>query len=196
MEHAGPSKRSVPAVSLALLPTTRCRSLHRRVSRSFWRGHEHQYFQHSVIQQCLCYIINRNIPKSERSLCCVHFVAYLSISRTGKRTSETLTSGGASISSGTPWVGTEAGIISVSVLKTLPSVHVLYAGKHAVYALCHHIRNTSYYQCCINHICFPFVINTKGYVQRSLWRIQIIFTCLLNNITVLELGVYTPKRSF
>ncbi len=38
MEHAGPSKRSVPAVSLALLPTTRCRSLHRRVSRSFWRG--------------------------------------------------------------------------------------------------------------------------------------------------------------
>ncbi len=38
MEHAGPSKRSIPAVSLALLPTTRCRSLHRRVSRSFWRG--------------------------------------------------------------------------------------------------------------------------------------------------------------
>ncbi len=38
MERAGPSKRSVPAVSLALLPTTRCRSLHRRVSRSFWRG--------------------------------------------------------------------------------------------------------------------------------------------------------------
>ncbi len=38
MECAGPSKRSVPAVSLALLPTTRCRSLHRRVSRSFWRG--------------------------------------------------------------------------------------------------------------------------------------------------------------
>ncbi len=37
MEHAGPSKRSVPAVSLAHLPTTRCRSLHRRVSRSFWR---------------------------------------------------------------------------------------------------------------------------------------------------------------
>ncbi len=37
MEHAGPSKRSVPEVSLALLPTTRCRSLHRRVSRSFWR---------------------------------------------------------------------------------------------------------------------------------------------------------------
>ncbi len=30
--------RSVPAVSLALLPTTRCRSLHRRVSWSFWRG--------------------------------------------------------------------------------------------------------------------------------------------------------------
>ncbi len=38
MERAGPSKRSVPAVSLALLPTIRCRSLHRRVSRSFWRG--------------------------------------------------------------------------------------------------------------------------------------------------------------
>ncbi len=38
MERAGPSKRSVPAVSLALLLTTRCRSLHRRVSRSFWRG--------------------------------------------------------------------------------------------------------------------------------------------------------------
>ncbi len=38
MERAGPSKRSVPAVSLALLPTTRCRSLHRRVSRSSWRG--------------------------------------------------------------------------------------------------------------------------------------------------------------
>ncbi len=38
MERAGPSKRSVPSVSLALLPTTRCRSLHRRVSRSFWRG--------------------------------------------------------------------------------------------------------------------------------------------------------------
>ncbi len=38
MERAGPSKRSVPAVSLVLLPTTRCRSLHRRVSRSFWRG--------------------------------------------------------------------------------------------------------------------------------------------------------------
>ncbi len=38
MEHAGPSKMSVPAVSLALLPTTRCRSLHRRVSQSFWRG--------------------------------------------------------------------------------------------------------------------------------------------------------------
>ncbi len=38
MEHAGPSKRRIPAVSLALLPTTRCRSLHRRVSRSFWRG--------------------------------------------------------------------------------------------------------------------------------------------------------------
>ncbi len=38
MERARPSKRSVPAVSLALLPTTRCRSLHRRVSRSFWRG--------------------------------------------------------------------------------------------------------------------------------------------------------------
>ncbi len=38
MEHAGPSKRSIPAVSLALLPTTRCRSLHWRVSRSFWRG--------------------------------------------------------------------------------------------------------------------------------------------------------------
>ncbi len=38
MDHAGPSKRSVPAVSLALLLTTRCRSLHRRVSRSFWRG--------------------------------------------------------------------------------------------------------------------------------------------------------------
>ncbi len=38
MERAGPSKRSVPAVSLALLLTTRCRLLHRRVSRSFWRG--------------------------------------------------------------------------------------------------------------------------------------------------------------
>ncbi len=38
MERAGPSKRSVSAVSLALLPTTRCRSLHRRVSQSFWRG--------------------------------------------------------------------------------------------------------------------------------------------------------------
>ncbi len=38
MERAGPSKRSVPAVSLVLLPTTRCRSLHRRVSRSFGRG--------------------------------------------------------------------------------------------------------------------------------------------------------------
>ncbi len=38
MEHAGPSKSSVPAVSLALLPTTRCRSLHWRVSQSFWRG--------------------------------------------------------------------------------------------------------------------------------------------------------------
>ncbi len=38
MERAGPSKRSVPAVSLALLPTIRCRSLHRRVSQSFWRG--------------------------------------------------------------------------------------------------------------------------------------------------------------
>ncbi len=38
MERAGPSKRSVSAVSLALLPTTRCRSLHRSVSRSFWRG--------------------------------------------------------------------------------------------------------------------------------------------------------------
>ncbi len=38
MERAGPSKRSVSAVSLALLPTTRCRSLHRRASRSFWRG--------------------------------------------------------------------------------------------------------------------------------------------------------------
>ncbi len=38
MERAGPSKRSVPAVSLALLLTSRCRSLHRRVSRSFWRG--------------------------------------------------------------------------------------------------------------------------------------------------------------
>ncbi len=38
MERAGPSKRSVPAVSLVLLPTTRCRLLHRRVSRSFWRG--------------------------------------------------------------------------------------------------------------------------------------------------------------
>ncbi len=38
MERAGPSKRSVPAVSLVLLPTTRCRSLHRRVSQSFWRG--------------------------------------------------------------------------------------------------------------------------------------------------------------
>ncbi len=38
MKCAGPSKRSVPAVSLALLPTTRCRSLHQRVSRNFWRG--------------------------------------------------------------------------------------------------------------------------------------------------------------
>ncbi len=38
MERAGPSKRSVPAVSLALLPMTRCRSLHRRVCWSFWRG--------------------------------------------------------------------------------------------------------------------------------------------------------------
>ncbi len=38
VERAGPSKMSVPAVSLALLPTTRCRSLHRRVCRSFWRG--------------------------------------------------------------------------------------------------------------------------------------------------------------
>ncbi len=38
MERAGPSKKSVPAVSLALLPMTRCRSLHRRVSRSFWSG--------------------------------------------------------------------------------------------------------------------------------------------------------------
>ncbi len=38
MERAGPSIWSIPAVSLALLPTTRCRSLHRRVSRSFWRG--------------------------------------------------------------------------------------------------------------------------------------------------------------
>ncbi len=38
MERAGPSTWSVPAVSLALLPTTGCRSLHRRVSRSFWRG--------------------------------------------------------------------------------------------------------------------------------------------------------------
>ncbi len=38
MEHAGPSKKSVPAVSLALLPRARCRSLHQRVSRSFWRG--------------------------------------------------------------------------------------------------------------------------------------------------------------
>ncbi len=38
MERAGPSKKCVPAVSLALLPTTRCQSLHRRVSRSFRRG--------------------------------------------------------------------------------------------------------------------------------------------------------------
>ncbi len=38
MERAGPSKRSVPAVSLVLLPTTRCGSLHRRVSWSFCRG--------------------------------------------------------------------------------------------------------------------------------------------------------------
>ncbi len=38
MERAGASKRSVPAASLALLPMTRCRSLLRRVSRSFWRG--------------------------------------------------------------------------------------------------------------------------------------------------------------
>ncbi len=38
MVYAGPSTRSVPAVSLALLPTTGCRLLHRRVSRSFWRG--------------------------------------------------------------------------------------------------------------------------------------------------------------
>ncbi len=38
MERAGPSTRRVPAVSLALLPMTRCRSLHRRVSWSFWRG--------------------------------------------------------------------------------------------------------------------------------------------------------------
>ncbi len=38
MERAGPSKRSVPAVSLAILPTTRCRPLHRRVSQSLWRG--------------------------------------------------------------------------------------------------------------------------------------------------------------
>ncbi len=35
---AGPSTWSVPAVSLALLPMTKCRSLHWRVSRSFWRG--------------------------------------------------------------------------------------------------------------------------------------------------------------
>ncbi len=35
MERAGPSTRSVPLVCLALLPTTGCRSLHRRVSRSF-----------------------------------------------------------------------------------------------------------------------------------------------------------------
>ncbi len=38
MECAVPSKKSVPQVSMALLPTTRCRSLDRRVSRSFWRG--------------------------------------------------------------------------------------------------------------------------------------------------------------
>ncbi len=38
MVRAGPSAWSVPAVSLALLPTTGCRSLHRRVSWSFWRG--------------------------------------------------------------------------------------------------------------------------------------------------------------
>ncbi len=38
MERAGHSTWSVPAVSLALLPTTGCRSLHRRVTRSFWRG--------------------------------------------------------------------------------------------------------------------------------------------------------------
>ncbi len=38
MKRAGPSTRRVPAVSLALLPMTRCRSLHRRVSWSFWRG--------------------------------------------------------------------------------------------------------------------------------------------------------------
>ncbi len=38
MERAGPSSWSVPAVSLALLPGTRCRLLHWSVSRSFWRG--------------------------------------------------------------------------------------------------------------------------------------------------------------
>ncbi len=38
MDRAGPSKKSAPAVSLALLPRARCRSLHRRVSQSFWRG--------------------------------------------------------------------------------------------------------------------------------------------------------------
>ncbi len=38
MERAGPSTWSIPAVSLALLPMTRCRSLHWRVTRSFWRG--------------------------------------------------------------------------------------------------------------------------------------------------------------
>ncbi len=32
------STLSIPAVSLVLLLTTGCRSLHRRVSRSFWRG--------------------------------------------------------------------------------------------------------------------------------------------------------------
>ncbi len=37
MESAGPSTRSVPAVSLVLLPTTGCRLLHRRVSRRFPR---------------------------------------------------------------------------------------------------------------------------------------------------------------
>ncbi len=35
---AGPSTRRIPAVSLALHLTTRCRSLHRRMSRSFWSG--------------------------------------------------------------------------------------------------------------------------------------------------------------
>ncbi len=38
LERAGPSTWSVSAVSLALLLTTRCCLLHRRVSRSFWRG--------------------------------------------------------------------------------------------------------------------------------------------------------------